>query len=248
MDAVGQEILGHLVEVEAQRALRRQDAALLGAVEAVKRYQHTRFSITYRDLLDSPRYGPAARFFMADLYGPQDYSARDQEFARVVPALVRMLPKELVNTVASLARLHALSERMDTAMGQALVGQSVDDRTYGIAWRACGGRSDREQQIALTVGVGTSLDYYTKKPLLRHTLRLMRRPARAAGLEHLQSFLETGFDTFREMGDASAFLETIATRERAFSEALFGPVGYAPERQVQGTAKILRASPLKGSG
>lgn len=230
MDAVGQEILGHLAAVEAQRALRNADAELLAAVDAVKRYQHARFSRTYSDLLDSPRYGPAARFFLADLYGPQDYSARDHEFARVVPALVRMLPKELVQTVASLARLHAVSERMDTAMGRALVGLSVDEPTYGAAWRLCGGKGDRELQISLTVEVGAALERYTKKPLLRHALHLMRRPAKAAGLEHLQSFLETGFDTFKEMGGAGAFLETIAMRERAFAAALFEAVGQEPEK------------------
>jgi hypothetical protein len=225
MDIVGQEILSHLAAVEAQRAQRRQDAPLASAVDAVKRYQHARFSVTYRDLLDSTRYGPAARFFLADLYGPQDYSARDQEFARVVPALVRMLPKDLVLTVASLSRLHAVSEQLDTLMGQALLGVNVDERTYGAAWRACGRSSERELQIALTVEVGTALERYTHKPLLRQTLRLMRGPARAAGLEHLQSFLETGFDTFREMGGAGAFLETVATRERAFAGALFGVAG-----------------------
>ena len=44
-----------------------------------------------------------------ELYGPQDFSDRDAQFARVVPALVRLFPQELVETVAVLARLHALS-------------------------------------------------------------------------------------------------------------------------------------------
>jgi len=37
----------------------------------------------------------------------------------------------------------------------------------------------------------------------------------------LQSFLESGFDTFRAMHGASEFLAQIETRERAFAASLF---------------------------
>ena len=63
----------------------------------------------------------------------------------------------------------------------------------------------------------------TRKPLLRNSLRLMRGPARTAGLGSLQGFLERGFETFREMRGATDFLATIGTRERALLDALFDP-------------------------
>jgi len=50
-----------------------------------------------------PRYGPAAHFFLEELYGPRDFADRDTQFARVVPALVRLFPREIVATVAILA-------------------------------------------------------------------------------------------------------------------------------------------------
>ena len=71
------------------------------------------------------------------------------------------------------------------------------------------------------LAVGRALDRYTRNPLLRHSLRLMRTPAKAAGLSALQQFLETGFDTFREMDGADEFLGTIATRERDLAARLF---------------------------
>jgi len=37
----------------------------------------------------------------------------------------------------------------------------------------------------------------------------------------LQRFLETGFDTFREMRGAEFFLQTIAGRERSLAAQLF---------------------------
>ena len=77
------------------------------------------------------------------------------------------------------------------------------------------------QQIQLTLDVGLALDRFVRQPLLRHTLRLMRGPARAAGLAELQTFLESGFDTFRAMRGADQFLAWVAERERALVDALF---------------------------
>ena len=93
---------------------------------------------------------------------------------------------------------------------------------YVAAWQATGRADDRERQIALTLTVGESLDRYTRRPLLRQSLRMMRAPARAAGLSELQRFLETGFDTFGAMRGAAEFLATVGTRERALAAALFG--------------------------
>ena len=85
--AVGaNEILEVLHGVDAQRARRSADPALATAVAALKRYQQERFRRTYADLLESPRFGDAARFFLEELYGPDDFTARDAQFARVVPA------------------------------------------------------------------------------------------------------------------------------------------------------------------
>jgi hypothetical protein len=79
----------------------------------------------------------------------------------------------------------------------------------------------RERQIQLMVSVGTALDRFTRNLLLRNSLRFMRAPAAAAGLGALQRFLETGFETFRAMRGAQAFLDTIASRERALAAQLF---------------------------
>ena len=221
MNEVGESILQSLRDVAAERQRRAEDVALGERVAAVKRFQHARFSRTYTDLLSDKRHGAAARFFLEDLYGPADFSERDVQFARVVPALLRIFPKELIHTVAELAELHALSERLDSAMGQALAGCALSGQTYGVAWRAVGEVRARERQIALMVSIGTALDRYTRNILLRHSLRLMRGPAQAAGLAALQQFLESGFDTFRAMGGAEVFLATISRRERALSTLLY---------------------------
>ena len=187
----------------------------------LKAYQQRRFSRTYADLLATSRYAGAARFFLDELYGPGDFSSRDAQFARVVPALVRLFPSDVVETVDTLAQLHALSERLDSAMARHLQDEGVDASAYIAAWQATAQASERELQIALTLSVGQSLDELTRKPLLRHSLRMMRGPARAAGLSALQQFLESGFDTFRAMRGANEFLATVSTREHLLAATLF---------------------------
>jgi hypothetical protein len=214
-------ILAQLDVVERERAARSRDAALADTVLALKFYQQRRFAFTYADLLSSPRYAPAARFFLDELYGPQDFSSRDAQFARVVPAMVRLFPAEIVSTVQTLADLHALSESLDTLMARRLKGRTIDRLGYAEAWQHTGDAAHRERQIALTLFVGSDLDRLTRKPLLRGALHMMRGPAKAAGLPALQAFLELGFDTFKAMGGAGEFLSTVGARERALAEALF---------------------------
>ena len=223
MNAQVQAILELLCQVDEQRALRAADAALAERVREVKHYQHERFQHTYADLLAVPRYANATRFFLEELYGPADFTRRDTQFKRVVPALVRLFPQEVVLTVQTLGELHALSETLDTAMGRVVPPGDLDLAAYAAAWRQVGRPAEREAQIALMRRVADALDAYTRNPLLRHSLRLMRGPARLAGLPELQAFLESGFDTFRAMHGAKDFLDTIVARERLIAALLFDP-------------------------
>lgn len=221
MNAERQRISDHLARVEAERARRAGDAVLAERTQAIKHWQHARFERSYADMLASPRYAAASRFFLEDLYGPTDFTQRDRQFARIVPALVRLFPREIVKTVAALAELHALSEQFDSAMAAAVGAGVIDEAGYGRAWRRVGDPPGRERQIALMLEVGGALERYTRNPLLRHSLRLMRGPAHAAGLGALQEFLERGFDTFGAMKGANEFLALISARERELAARLF---------------------------
>lgn len=217
----GAEILACLNDVAVERAARALDAGLRDRVVAVKGFQRQRFAATYSDLLSIPRYAGAASFFLDDLYGPGDFTRRDEEFGRIVPPLLRLFPAEIVGTVLKLVRLHALSEQLDTLMAAALENADFDDVAYARAWRKVGRPADRGHQVDWMLAVGAGLDRYTRNPLMRHSLRFMRGPARAAGLSELQAFLERGFETFRAMKGATEFLHTIASRERDLARALF---------------------------
>lgn len=221
MESQAQTILRHLQTVAAERIGRQGDAALGQRVDAVKRFQHTRFQTTYAHLLSDTRYRDAARFFLDDLYGPRDFSDRDAQFRRVVPALVRVFPGRIVATVCDLAELHALSESLDTQMARFVTVLPLDWPAYAIAWQRTGARDQRMRQIALLFSIGQALDQHTRNALLRRTLHLMRSPARMAGLAALQAFLEKGFDTFGAMGGAEDFLKEIERCETRLALRLF---------------------------
>ncbi len=221
MPASAATILGHLKVVDAECQVRAADPELNARVVALKAFQQRRFSRTYADLLASTRYGAASRFFLEELYGPDDFTRRDTQFARMVPAMVRLFPNQIVATVSDLAELHASSERLDSAMGAQLEREQITASDYIGAWQRVGRAPERERQIGLTLRVATDLDELTRKPLLRNSLRLMRGPARAAGLAELQRFLETGFDTFRAMNGAEDFIALVASRERTLARVLF---------------------------
>jgi hypothetical protein len=221
MDDEAHLILQLLQSVELERTRRNSDADLAGRVLAVKSYQHSRFAATYQDMLQSGPTRRAALFFLNELYGPKDFSDRDQQFVRVVPSIVRVLPKTLVSTVLTLARLHALSEELDTAMGMAAGAAFLRDDDYGVIWRAVGRAEDRSRQIDWMLEIGLSIQAHSRKSWVRTSLRLMRGPANAAGFGALQSFLEEGLESFSALPDAKVFLGTIAARERALAQRLF---------------------------
>ncbi|MBL8340851.1 MAG: hypothetical protein JNL30_05215 [Rubrivivax sp.] len=225
-------ILASLDEVRRERERRTADPALAKRVHLVKHFQQQRLAAAYSDLAAMPRYRQATAFFLDELYGPEDFARRDTQFARVVGGL-KLLPQEVAQTIVALGELHALSERLDSQMAQrwaeaagtAAESGELDAQAYGHAWRAVGQPEHRERQIALLLQVGEALDRHTRSRLLRATLHMMRAPARAAGLEALQHFLEAGFDAFGAMGGAKEFLRIIGQRERKLAAQLFAGAG-----------------------
>lgn len=190
-------------------------------LEEVKGWQAGRLARTYADLSASPRYGQAAAFFLDDLYGAKDFSGRDEAMLRIYPAMVRTLPAGAVAAAALAIEVDALSEELDRRLAACLAPGPVTESSYARAYREAGTRAERLRQIELIDEVGRRLDRLVKMPLVYTTLKLMRGPARLAGLEQLQTFLERGFAAFRHMGGADEFLATISEREKAILSRLF---------------------------
>jgi len=223
-DAIGHELAACIVEARDLRAARASDPEP-DDFPRLKEWQAARLARTYADLLASQRHNPAAEFFLSDLYGSKDFRTRDEELARVVPIMTRMLPARALATLLEAVKMDTLSESLDTGMVLALrragKARAIDWPAYVAAYRTCGRKKDRELQIALIDKIGKTLDRLTRMPLIHFSLKMMSGPAHLAGLGALHSFLQRGFDAFSFMKGADEFLEIVIERETALMTELF---------------------------
>lgn len=184
-------------------------------------WQATRLADTYADFVAQPRYREATRFFLEDVYGPKDFTRRDEAVRRILPTMARVLPKKAVETVKLAMSLETLTDDLDDRVAGALPPGKITADGYAEANRNAVPREERERQVDLIVAVGQRLDALVHKPLVLGMLELMRPPARAAGLSDLQDFLERGFRAFRAMDGAEEFLAALRERETAILEEIY---------------------------
>ncbi len=217
----------HAVEREPRNADQR--------LSELRGWQQQRLARSFAGFLADPRTRPAARFFLDDLYGDRDFSERDRDLARVLPKMAALLPDRMVVTAADGIELAALSHAFDLRMAEQLswtlpADTPIDVHAYAAAYRAVGLPRLRAHQIALVARIGGALDQAVRMPALWSLLKLCRVPARMAGLDALQSFLERGFGAFRTLDGGSDFVGRIVEQETAVSHRLFAadPTPFRP--------------------
>jgi len=199
-------------------------AGLAQAVHEVKKLQARRFRATYSDFLGDARHSPAAQFFLDELYGEHDFRERDSQFGRIAGAIERLFPEAVTQLAVDLAETHALTETLDHQLAHHWLAQDAaipEAMRYTQCWRLTGHHEQRERQMVVVLHMGTELQRLTRMTSLRMALKMMRRPAQAAGLYALHQFLERGFDAFATMGDATRLLSAIQLRERQWISTLF---------------------------
>ena len=198
----------------------------LANLSALRRWQANRLAAGFADFLADPLLRPAAEFFLSDLYGDRDFSARDRDAAKILPVMSRLLPESLLCAATDAIELAVLSHAFDLRMAEALLQRpdpSADIRVedYAQAYRTIGLPRLRQHQIALITRVGHALDAAVHKHGVAKLLRASKLPAQLAGVSELQQFLQRGFTAFAALGGAERFLGEIARRETHAMERLF---------------------------
>ncbi|MBK7425083.1 MAG: hypothetical protein IPJ48_19490 [Propionivibrio sp.] len=218
----------HLKTAKALRQQANQAPAAARKRLLLREWQAARLARSYAGLLASERFGQAAQFFLSDLYGPKDFSSRDEEVERILPLLVSLLPASALQTIALAIEVDALTEQLDAAMvvelERAGTIDCIDEDAYTATYRQVGRRPERERQIVLIRTTGEALERLAKNSLLTTLLKLMRAPAQLAGLGDLHAFLASGFAAFRRMGNAREFLDCIESTERKLFQNMFSDV------------------------
>jgi hypothetical protein len=206
-----------------RRALEARALQIPGHSErlrVLRAWQARRLASTYEDLRRDPRYTEAVEFFLNDLYGPQDFSRRDQELSRAITPLRRALSAAALEVLAKAIELDVLTAELDQGMLEQLPERPLTDASYALAYRALGRPAERQRQIDLTVSIGAGLERLVRRRWIGIALRAAHRPAHAAGFGVLQRFLERGFAAFGRMGSARALLQAIRERETRLMETL----------------------------
>lgn len=206
---------------EAQRA--RAPGFPAQELETLQQFQRDRLASTYADLAAQPRYAAACRFFLDELYGGRDAQERDRQVEGALPIMEKTLPRRMQEALADAFRLQAISLAGDMALAEGMAERGMTALTpsaYAALYPRVP-RAAREEQIALIYRLAMELDRVVHLPLVLGLIIAMRGPARAAGFQALQQFLERGLRTFRSMQGADVFASTIRDREQRIMERLY---------------------------
>jgi hypothetical protein len=189
-------------------------------LQELRAWQAARLARTYADLSVDPLAGDAVRFFLTDLYGPQDLSRRDQDMTRAWRLLKRALPPRMLEVLSMAMELDVLSVELDLEVAERLRPGPLTEKAYAEAYRAVGRPEARRRQIGLIVDIGRALVRAVRTPFVGLALRAAHGPARLAGLGALQDFLERGFAAFQKLPDPTELLMTIQRREMRIMQSL----------------------------
>jgi len=206
------------------------DPALLRRYERFVTWQLAYMLPFYEDLRKSDEYAAAVDFFVSDLTGI-NISQRDQELARVVPIMSRMLPGRALHAIATAMELNARVLGINLSICRELYKEiSVDARIsesdYCSACRRASRLDECLELVHLTAKLGRNLDHVIQLPLIGPMLKAMRTPARLAGFGALQRFLESGHTTFSALDDVDLFLELATHRmTEVFTRIFSEPIG-----------------------
>lgn len=213
-------IITHLNDMTALQHYAKEQH-LGAAVANLQEWQCTRLLATHDDLWRHKRFKPAMQFFVDELYGPKDFTQRDEDIARVVPKMATVLPEKALRSLESALHLNTLSFKLDIRLTEQLGGQTVNRDSYAQAYRACENYQERKEQIEYIHALGDDLAGVVDIRGISALLMLSRKPAKMAGFIALHEFLEQGFKAFKKLGNVSDFMDPIITREKALMEALF---------------------------
>jgi hypothetical protein len=163
---------------------------------------------------------------LENIYASHDFSQRDHDIQYLYGVMSHFLPDFLLALVRNAVEINSLTNALDQALLRALVDElgvtdTITEELYAEGYRICDNYDERAHQIELLVKIGHEVDISTRLPLVGMTLRIARAPARRTGWGDMQDFLERGFNAFKHMHGAGAFLDIIYQREMKILDRIF---------------------------
>ncbi len=188
-------------------------------------WQSERLKFSHQDFYQSSSYQDGLSFLFTDLYSTEDFSDRDRDLERIFPKMLKLLPKNILETVSLLVELNLLTQQLDQRLAEIIFVQheriELNEQVYCEAYRACNNHGERLYQIQLTSQLGQKLDKYARSSVILLTLRMTEGAAEMAGLKALHQFLITGFEAFHSMEDLRNLMSILSNRETLFLDQIY---------------------------
>ncbi len=185
-------------------------------LEVLPVFQTDRLRRDYSDLAMRPDYRQLGEFFFTELYGPRDYSARDEQLQRAHQFLP-LIPGVSVHDVEQSLELIEITNTLDTELARQLLHiqapLSFDEPTYEHAYRLADNYAQRVRQIELVSAILVGLHRLARLPWLGLALKHTRGAAQLARLENFHQFLLAGYHALRPTSDIRFFIDTLYERE-----------------------------------
>lgn len=193
---------------------------------ALQAFQAERIRNTYRDISGMPQYQRLVEFFFEQIYGPRDFSFRNQGIKTLHQKLSGFLKGEIIDEVGRVIELHDLTDALDNLMVEKMMEVGVQPpfnmESYGAVYRSCGNYSQRVYQINLMVEAIRGIHRLSQMPFIGWSLRIVRSAAHLAGFGEIMDFLSEGYQAFHSTKNINYFAETVAEREHRLNDQLFG--------------------------
>jgi hypothetical protein len=184
---------------------------------ALQAFQSQRLRRDLADLAAEPQYQQIGQFFFEEMYGPRDYSARDEQAQRV-HHFIHRTPGVTIHDVEPVLALLELTNALDDGIAELLARLGApldfDEPTYEHAYRLADNYAERVNQLDLvTVALG-NVHRLGHKPLLGFALKRTHALAAAVGMADIHRFLLRGYQAIQPVRDIERFLDTVYTREK----------------------------------
>ncbi len=180
-------------------------------------FQSNRLRRDHADLAEEPQYHDIGEFFFEEMYGPRDFSARDEQ-ARRLQHFVHLAPGLAVGDVQQVLELLELTNRLDDAVAHWLLKLDApldfDEEQYERAYRLADNYDDRVRQLDLVRDSLYNVYRMARRPLVGMMLNRTQGLAQTVGMSDIHRFLWTGYNAIQSVRDIHRFVETIGVRER----------------------------------
>lgn len=192
--------------------------------QALQTFQSKRLRRDHADLAEEAQYRQIGEFFFEEMYGPRDFSSRDEQ-ARRLHQFIHLVPGIALGDVQKVLQLLELSNRLDDDLVRLLLEMGApiafDEATYEQAYRLADNYDDRLYQLDLVRDSLYNVYRMAHRPFVGVALNRTQGLAQTVGMADIHRFLRLGYLSIQPVRDIHRFVETVTLREQDRLERIY---------------------------